>query len=175
MKKIIYLIILVLVISTSSICFADNSFESDSRAIYTELRNMGMNFDIGINYINFKNEFRKLYQDYNNYGDKYMSYAVIKSTDTPDVVKDKNIYNNVTSCFDIYRATNVMWMDDVSSRSNAMSKINWIWNEFPELQTLHRDWLGGYDTKKVMWIVLGYRQARENTLLNSINERYSKK
>ena len=175
MKKIIYIISLIMVILLSSVCFANDNFEADSRAMYTQLRHMGMNFDMGINYVNYKEAYRQLYYSYNDYAEKYIEHSssnfVNPSFDTAKMA----IYRNVGSCFNIYKATNEIWSSDVSSRSNAMSKIDWIWNEFPELQTLHRDWLGGYDTKKVMWIVLGYRQARENTLLNSINERYSKK
>jgi hypothetical protein len=174
MKKIIYIISLILVISLSSICCAADSFETDSKAMYTELRHMGMNFDVGISYISFKDEFRHLYQSYSDYSDKYSNVLNATAQSTPDKKSEKAIYHNITSCFNIYNAVNTIWMYDVDSRSTNMKKVDWIWSEFPELNSMHRDWLGGYDTKKVMWTILGCRKDREYGIESEIDMRYQK-
>lgn len=168
------LIILIVTIALSSICFAEG-FETDSRSMYTELRHMGMNFDIGINYIGFKDEFRKLYQSYNDYAEKYPNYGLEVIPSDPNGAAEKKIYDNVTSCFNIYKAVNLIWSDNISSHSYGMKKVGWMWDEFPALDVLHRDWLGSYDSNKAMRIILGYRAEKETNVLNSIDARYVKK
>jgi hypothetical protein len=175
MRKAIYLITLILVIVFSSICFAADNFEADSRAMYTELRHMGMNFDMGINYVNYKEQFRKLYFSYNDYIDKYPKKSGTSLLDTPDEANERVIGNSIISCFRIYDAVNTLWEYDVTSRVTNIHKVDWIWNEFPELNNMHRDWLGGYDTKKVMWTILGDRHEREEKIEAALDKRYSKK
>jgi hypothetical protein len=172
MKKIISLITFVLVMTLTTLCFAENNFEADTRSIYSDIKSTSTAFDIGVNYINFKEKYGKLYQNYITYKSSYEVSDNIK--ETPDIVMQKRIVSNESDCFDVYMAVHELWRYDVSSNTTVISKIDWIWNEFPNLSVLHRDWLGGYNTKKAIWIVLDYRKDKENALLDSINERFEK-
>jgi hypothetical protein len=176
MKKIISFISLVLVILSFNLCYAEESkddFLIESQHVYSLLKDLGTNIDIGINYPSYKEEFRKAYVPYNNYIQKNLTMLLPSYSNDPEKL-DKDVCKNIAALAHVYKALDEVWYSYISTRSTDIKKISWIWNEFPELASLHRDWLGGYDTKAVMRIILETRPTREANAQSALDARSNK-
>ena len=158
MIKRVGLLVIMLMIILGTNCWA-NSKVYDASEVFSNHHDIYLLIKMNTNYQKFSDANDKAYMSGGRLTLKYKDdkdmHPVLKSLGQLSIV---------------YQAINAVWQQSNNSTRTDMPKDNVIWEAFPRLHSLKRNFWGNYDTKEVIMTIISYIPEREDTVIKELDK-----